>query len=168
MRNFWVLIIAVCCLAPMAHADDASKRAKSEQLVALMHMDKMMGQMVDAVKAQIDQAMNQSVDKQSMTPKQQAIMQDFQQKAVELVTSYMSWDVMKPDIVNVYVQTLSDEEMDGMIKFYSSPVGQSVLAKMPQIMKSSMTMTQTRMVSLQPKMKALVDEYVAKMKAASN
>jgi len=76
--------------------------------------------------------------------------------------------VIKPDVVKVYAETLTDEEINGMIQFYSSPVGQSVLAKMPQLTAASMQMEKARMGDLQPKMMALMQDYQAQMKAASN
>ena len=43
-----------------------------------------------------------------------------------------------------------------------------VLAKMPQLTAASMQMEKARMGDLQPKMMALMQDYQAQMKAASN
>ena len=41
-------------------------------------------------------------------------------------------------VVPIYDKNFSDEEIDGMLTFYSSPVGQKVLAKLPVILQESM------------------------------
>jgi len=51
-------------------------------------------------------------------------------------------EVRPEDLVNlvvpIYDQNFSEEEIDGMLAFYSSAVGQKVLAKMPAIMQDCM------------------------------
>ena len=168
MKKILVALVAACCLFPMAHADDAAKQAKAAKLVELMHLDTLTAQMVDTVKVQMRQAMDQAVAGNTLTVKQKAVQSNFEDKAVAMIVSEMNWDVIKPDVVKVYAETLTDEEINGMIQFYSSPVGQSVLAKMPQLTAASMQMEKARMGDLQPKMMALMQDYQAQMKAASN
>jgi hypothetical protein len=56
-------------------------------------------------------------------------------------------EVQPDDLVNlvipVYDRNFTAEEIDGMVAFYSSPVGQKVLAKMPAVMQQSMQVGQT-------------------------
>jgi hypothetical protein len=42
-------------------------------------------------------------------------------------------------VVPIYVKNLSVEEMAAALEFYKSPVGQSLLQKMPQVMQESMS-----------------------------
>jgi len=41
-------------------------------------------------------------------------------------------------IVPIYAQNFTDEELDGIIDFYRTPVGQSVLTKMPTVVQDSL------------------------------
>lgn len=50
---------------------------------------------------------------------------------------------VKPDdlvnlVIPVYDRNFTDAEIDGMLAFYSSPVGQKVLAKLPVVLQESM------------------------------
>ncbi|HVW60539.1 MAG TPA: DUF2059 domain-containing protein [Puia sp.] len=50
---------------------------------------------------------------------------------------------VKPDdlvnmVIPVYDRNFTDEEIDGMLAFYSSSVGQKVLAKLPVVLQESM------------------------------
>jgi len=55
-------------------------------------------------------------------------------------------EVRPEDLVNmvipVYDRNFTAEEIEGMIVFYSSPLGQKVLAKLPVVMKESMQIGQ--------------------------
>jgi hypothetical protein len=46
-------------------------------------------------------------------------------------------------VVPVYDRNFTDEEIAGMLAFYSSPVGQKVLAKLPVVLQESMQVGQT-------------------------
>lgn len=56
-------------------------------------------------------------------------------------------EVRPEDLVNmvvpVYDRNFTAEEIEGMIAFYSSPVGQKVIAKLPVVMQESMQLGQT-------------------------
>jgi hypothetical protein len=45
--------------------------------------------------------------------------------------------------VPVYARNFSDEEIDGMLEFYRTPVGRSVVAKLPQVTQESMMIGQS-------------------------
>lgn len=46
-------------------------------------------------------------------------------------------------IVPVYDRNFTDAEIDGMLAFYSSPVGRKMLAKLPVVLQESMEVGQT-------------------------
>jgi len=46
-------------------------------------------------------------------------------------------------VVPVYDRNFTDEEIEGMLAFYSSPVGQKVLAKLPVVLQESMQVGQS-------------------------
>jgi len=56
-------------------------------------------------------------------------------------------EVKPEDLVNmvvpVYDRNFTDAEIDGMLAFYSSPVGQKVLSKLPVVLQESMQVGQT-------------------------
>ena len=66
--------------------------------------------------------------------------------------------VLKPKIAGIYRETFSQEELDGLIAFYESPVGRAYIAKMPVAMAKTMAMSQQQMQSLMPRLKAIADE----------
>ena len=73
---------------------------------------------------------------------------------------------MEPEIVAVYRESFTQEEIDAQLSFYRSPGGQAVIAKMPMVMQKSMEMSQRQMHRLMPKMQALMKETLSDAKAA--
>jgi hypothetical protein len=167
MKRWIVVLAAVMAIAPCYAQDvDAAKRAKVEELMSTMHVDKMMGQMMDMAKAQVQQSAAGMPGADSMTPAQKKIYEDFQQKSLDLVMQSVSWKSIEPEIVKLYTDTFTEQEIDGIVAFYKSPSGQAMLNKTPQLMTGMMQFMQGRIGDLQPKVKALTDQFAKDMAAA--
>lgn len=82
-----------------------------------------------------------------------------------VVSEETSWKRMKPDIVAIYRETFTQDEIDAMTEFYGSPVGQSVLEKMPGVMRKSMRVTHRQMMSVMPKIRQIQRETAAELQA---
>ena len=48
------------------------------------------------------------------------------------------WQELEDMVIPIYVKHLTAEEMDASIAFYRTPIGQSILQKMPAVMQESM------------------------------
>ena len=134
----WCGVLAICLgtvLAGPAVAQD-SKMEKAREIFSVMQADTIMDQMLEAVFGQMGAMMQQSHP-------------ELPQEALGIVREEIAVSLRKalPDLVEqmagVYEQVFTEEELDGMLDFYRSPVGQSLLAKMPQVMTQSMQFSQT-------------------------
>jgi hypothetical protein len=164
----WVAILVLAlAVAPCARADEASKHAKVEELVSVMHMDRMMNQMLGIVKEQAEQSMQRVPGADSLTPEQKKVVTDYQAKAMQIVIDSMGWKSLEPQFVTLYAENFTEDEIDGMLAFYKSPTGQSVLNKMPKLTTAAMQLAQSRMVDVQPKLKALMEDMREQMQAAT-
>lgn len=103
--------------------------------------------MQDATPGQLTEAQKKSIDE--LAP-----------KMVDLMREQFNWIALKPEFVRIYQDTLEQSEVDGLLAFYVSPVGQSTITKMPLIMQRSMALTQEQLRVLMPKMERLVRESV--------
>jgi hypothetical protein len=160
----WMVIAAMFAVSCNAHADEASKRAKAEKLMGVMHMDRTMSQMMDAMKTQMDKAILQSAETDSMSDAQKKILADFETQAMQLISESVKWQKIEPEYVTLYATNFSEEEIDGMLTFYNSPVGQAVLEKMPTMLNESMQIAQKHVESVMPQIKALQDKLMQQMK----
>jgi uncharacterized protein len=66
----------------------------------------------------------------------------------------MTWDKLRPVYVQIYQESFTQEEIDGLIAFYESPAGFAFVEKMPFVMQKSMSIMQSR--SPRPRSRQLV------------
>jgi hypothetical protein len=159
-----VLTVGCCC----ARADEASKRAKAEQLFMLLHMDTMMDQLMIGVKKQVQQITQSMPGADQATPEQKKQVADFQQRVMDLVNQKIGWKALEPDFISLYASTYTEEELDGIIAFYKSPVGQKMMEKTPELMSKSTQITQQKMSELQPQLNQMVQDFMKQMAASTS
>ena len=132
-----------------------AREAKVEQLLTLTGVesqtDKMMDQMFKMAVA------NFPTD---APPEVRAKLEEMQKKVFALISERMSWQKMKPVYVKLYAEVYTDEELDGMIAFFSSPAGRSMTAKSPILMQRSMQVVQSLMGEVLPEIKRITAEAV--------
>lgn len=165
MRRFVVVLLMLFVASSSARADEASKRAKAEELFTLLHMDQMMDQVTSSVMKQV-QTMTQSMPgADQATPEQKKLVADFQQRVLDLVNKRLGWKALEPDFITLYATTYTEEELDGIIGFYKSPVGQKMLEKTPALMTKSTELTQQRMREVQPEFNQMITDFMKSMAA---
>jgi hypothetical protein len=69
-------------------------------------------------------------------------------------------------MIEVYSNTFTQHEVDGMLTFYRSEAGQAVIAKLPTAMQQTMTSMQSHVKTLTPKIAELERDAAAQLKAA--
>jgi len=165
MKRWMVVLVMLLAVAPMARADEASKRAKVQDLFVTMHMDRTMGQLMDMVMKQTRQVVNGMPGADQMTAEQKKVLDDFQKRVEVMVTDSLGWKALEPEYVTLYASTFSEEEIDGLLAFYKSPVGQVFLDKTPELTQKSGVIAQAKMAELQPKMRAMMEDLMKQITA---
>jgi len=56
----------------------------------------------------------------------------------------LSWASLKPAYVQLYQESLTQEEVDGLLEFYRTPSGQALIHKMPVIARKSIALSQEK------------------------
>lgn len=158
MRRLPCLVLTLLLFAaPLtAHADEPSKRAKIDEMFSLLRIDALMQQMTAAAQAQAKATM------QTMAPgtdaATQAKAEEFMGKMFDLITEELSWKTLEPEMAQLYSDNFTEAQIDDILTFYKTPTGKALLDKLPQLSTAGMQIAQRRMVDLEPKMKALVDQ----------
>src|ERR1700722_2527860 len=101
MSKFIAMVLAGTTLfwtPQAAHADEASKNAKIEEMMHLTQADRMMTQVLDQMKGVM---MNQ-VSKQDMPPEAREAAEEMQKKMMALIADRLSWDKAKPAYIKMY------------------------------------------------------------------
>jgi hypothetical protein len=166
IRKMIVLAAVLLFALPRAHADEASKRAKIEEMFTVLKVDKTMKQMMDMGLAQGKQTAQNMMGDRPMTPADQKIMDDYLAKLYVAVSDVLSWEKLKPAYVDLYASAYSEEEVDGIVAFYKSPVGQVLLEKTPELITKSSTIVNSRMKEFAPRMREITEDMAKQMAAA--
>lgn len=168
MKSWVVGVATLCLMVPSLRAqDDAAKRAKVEQLFTVMRLDHTMDQLLAGIRQQTTRMMSTMPGFEQMTPEQKRLVDDYESKVMALVTENIGWKAMEPEMIKLYAATYSDQEIDGLLTFYKSPVGQTMLDKTPELTSKSLQITQTKAMALQPKVQALMSEFAKQFAAAA-
>ena len=160
-RNLTLLVTLAALLLtlPAAHADETTKRAKVEQLMTLTKVDAMLDQLMDQVTTSMKSASEQQMAKMNPTPEQQIAFTKFNTKVNAIIKDELSMDKLRPVMIKVYMDTYTEEELDGIVAFYRSPAGVAFVAKQPQLMQRSMQLMQQQMITLQPLLEQASKEF---------
>lgn len=129
-------------------ADEASHRAAVEKLFATMNMEKTHA-------ASLESILQQQVRANPAMGMLQNTMREFLNK-------YMSWAVLKDDMVKLYKEAFSEAEIGELNKFYESPVGKKSIEQMPTLMGKGMGLAQERMKDHLPELQAALKEAAEK------
>ncbi|AMP12966.1 DUF2059 domain-containing protein [Collimonas pratensis] len=158
MRRFSILFFAVF-FSTAVHAASPSD-ASIEELLNSMHAEKIMDLMLPAIDKSMHQSMAMATEGKTLSAKQQQILDASTAKMMALMKDEMSWDKMHPMYVQIYRESFTQEEIDGLVAFYKSPAGVAYINKMPAVMQKTMGLMQTRMAEMIPKMKAAIQQAV--------
>jgi uncharacterized protein len=151
------LLLLLCTLPLSARADEATRHAKAQEMVNLLHLDKLMSQIMDAVMAQTN-AMTKQLGGET-TPEQQAKLDAFQKKILALIETQLGWKAMQPIYVDLYAKAFTDEELDGILAFYKSPAGIAMIDKTPALTAQSQQIAIEKMQALQPQLTQLLEDF---------
>jgi len=166
MRKLIVFTLAILMsgiFTIQAANDDMAVRSKlAAKLLEVMEVGKILNQTFDSVKT-----MQAGMTKQFVkNAKDQKLAIKHQQKIMDLMKKELSWDNLKPEFEKLYAETFSVKELEGLIKFYQSPIGKKFTAKQPEMQKKSMVMVQKMMMRIMPKIQALTKNMQKEIIAA--
>lgn len=167
MRVRLLALVAALALQP-AFAQSSQPSEKSVlQLLQLMHTH----QLMDNAWARMDETMRSSmraVTQGQLNAEQEKIRDESQARMVAMMKDELDWSKLEPILVQAYQGTFTQEEVNAMLKFYDSPVGQPVGAKLPTVNQQTSQLTQQRMQDLIPKLVAVQKDMAARIKAAAS
>ena len=163
-----VLVLLGVMMAVPARADDASKRAKVVELFGVMHVDRITEKITESVHKQMEMSMRSVAGTGGINAEQKRLLETYENNVMGVVHDTMSWKALEPPMIDLYTSTYSEGEIDGILAFYKGPVGQSMLAKTPELTEKSMALTNTKLVSLQPKISGMAQEFAKEFAAAQS
>lgn len=150
------------CVAGGACAE-ATPRAKElarRYIVALDMRKNVMPMMDSMMAAMTDQELAQG----DFTAEERALVAKIVRDAVNGTMEGELLDEMLTDMEPMLAETFTEQELQAMVDFYESPIGRSMMAKMPAFAERSTSL----MVKFAPKMQAEIERRVQENLSALN
>jgi hypothetical protein len=148
-----ILVALALVFAFTVSAQNNKEADNLDELFELLDMDSMVETMYDQMQS-IYNEVEKDVD---ISPEELAINQKYREQMTNIMKKEMSWQAMKVDLKQIYLQNFTESEIADMLIFYKSPTGQSVLRTMPVVMQESMKLGQAMAEKALPKIQALTE-----------
>lgn len=158
MKKLCAGLIVVMMLLPISAVADP-KVELSEKLISLMNMDKMMEQ----TKQQVLQMTSQMMNQFSVPEDQHESAAEFQKKVMEKTFEIMSFDNLHRENAGLFAEVFTLEELKGLVAFYESSVGKSLVKKQPVLMQKAMQLSQRKMAVLIPELEKMAKAFEASL-----
>ena len=113
---------------------------------------------VPATKSLLTDLVNKQAD--SLTPKGVSQLQSMMDDMIEDIYKDYPIEAIMQDMIPVYQKHLTESDVNDLIAFYSSPVGQKILRELPTIISETMQVSSAR---LQPVMEEAANRLKQKM-----
>lgn len=155
-RLFPTMLLWAACGAWAAPPTEAS----IDRLLTLTRAEAVLDQVYAGIEQSIRQGMLAATQGRTLSAEQQRAIELAPARLALLLRQELSWAAMKPDHIEVYRSSFDQAEIDGLIAFYESPIGQAFVAKMPQIVQKSMQASQARVQGFVPRLQAAMREVL--------
>lgn len=151
MKLWSGLLLSALLACGTAHAEKPTEASVKELLVLTNSQ-----QILKSTEAQMDAVMKNmmktAMKDQTVNAEQQKIMDKFRDKIITIHKSEMTWDKLEPIFIEIYSNSLSQEEVDGIAAFYRTPAGKAYVSKIPVIVQQSMGAMQKVIAPMMEKM----------------
>ena len=138
-----------------------------EELFRLTKPDNMVQQAKVAIGNAAHQAFNSEVKKFGDPAKYQNDYQKLQGQMMGIINSKLDWQKMKPQLVKIYSDAFTKDELSGIVAFYRSPAGQAEMRKMPEVAYKTNLVGQQQLASVQPELRKLMTDALNNIKQQS-
>ncbi|MBJ9958341.1 DUF2059 domain-containing protein [Acinetobacter courvalinii] len=164
MKKLFITLILATVISIPTFTQPASKDSVKE-LLKITKSEQFLGQM----SPQINNMMHSSIEKftqgKQLTTKQELALVNYSQELGKIMQEELTWAKLEPEMIKIYAEEFTQEEVDGMIQFYKTPVGQSTIDKMPIVMQKSMQVGYKQMDAITPKIMQAAEKFAKEMQA---
>jgi len=163
-----IAVAGICLLSTGAWAETKPTNASLEELLTISESQKLVDSMWPQIEGMMNNSAKQALGNTNLNSEQQKVLENANAKIAALFKEEFSFEKMKPMMINIYKESFSQDEVDGMIKFYKSKSGQAVIKKMPVVMQSTMVNVQSQMSAVIPKIQKIQQEAIEDIKAKAD
>lgn len=158
MKSLAPLLAIFLCLPLAARADEASHKARAEEIITVLRLDRTVTGVTDNAMRQTDAITAQHYGG-SVPPAASVSLAEFQKKLKDVLDPQIGWDVIKPEYIRLIETNFTEEQLEAILAFYKSPAGLALEQKMPGVQQQVGQILQTRVQQLQPQVRQMFLEF---------
>lgn len=153
------MMLGICALlvgyaARAAEVSD-ERMQLAGKLMSLMNVDKAIPQAFKQVRNSLLPGM---LKEMNIPPQEREKAEKVQNEIFDIYEKEFNWEKLKDDYISIYAETFDEKELQGLVDFYSSPVGKKIIAKQPELMQQSMQVMQKQLKTILPKIRQKMEE----------
>jgi uncharacterized protein len=157
-----VLKLADSAVADAPPAAVKATLADAEEVFRKMDFDRMMSRIIDQQKVNMAAMARKMGGPGGSDPEARAALQ---KKTMDLLFDAMDLPGMKNDMVKVYSEVFSKEELRGLADFYGTASGQALVDKQPEVSQKMNELILPRMMAAMPKIQEMQKQFTAEQAA---
>ncbi len=167
-RPLLTIALALLAAQPLLAQEARPSEASVRGVLAAAHLDTILGSYGTQVEESLRAGIQHELEGQTLNAEQRAIMDRMQEQMVALMHEELDWKRMEPKLIELYRNTFTQGEINGMLKWYTSPTGRAVVAKQPLVTAQMADYAQERVQDMVPKLMQLQKDTIAQLKAAAS
>ncbi len=156
MRRAVLVVLVLFCLPLAAAADDASRRQLAEQFLTV---NKVKDQ-VDMMYEKVEGIVISQLEAADIPEEREKNIKAMQKIARDLLFDGLSWESLKEEYIQLYAETFTEEELQGIIEFSKSPLGEKMAEKSPILMQKSMEIGRQHAQQVMPQVQQAIQDYM--------
>jgi hypothetical protein len=162
MRIFPVALLVCSSLACSSlFAASPEKTAKIEHLFDILKAERLQDEIYAQLTQQIDRISVQIAQQAGFPAAERAsATAEVHDKMIASMKDLTSWQRLKPGMVQIYDEEYTDAQLDAIIGFFTSPIGQAYLSKNGEITMKAREMAGTHVKDAGDAVQALAKEWL--------
>lgn len=162
-RHRACLLLAATLIAtlPFSVHADAAHEAAAEELLRLIEIDRGLAPMA----ARMRQSTLQQIRAQDVAVGEEPTAAPYLTRIGDLIETTLSWERLRPDFIEIYVQTFTEEELVTLNNFFRSSVGGKYLANVNSLNQQATEVVRSHAMATAPDVRAITDEMRAALDA---
>ncbi len=162
MRSIFLLVFLF--LSSQAASAQTPSTESVMKLLEVTKAEAMIEQIYATVELNAKQDLAKRTEGQTLNEEEKEFIARIPPTIAEVFKSEFSWPEMRAVYIDIYQEAFTQSEINDLIDFYKSPVGQSYLSKMPLVLHRSMQVTTKQVEAVIPKIRKAVEELLMEAK----
>ena len=152
-----------CLFSVTAYAETPSS-ASIEQLIDITDSKQQYEQELQYSEQSYNDMMQQLIDSQKnyLAKKDQEKFNTLQKEMLALMMKESQWEHIKPTMIQIFQEVYTQEEVNSMIEYYKTPIGRSILKKMPLVTEKNNAFLQQQMEKFMPQFIEQLQQFRSK------